>query len=133
MCIEESLHLFMLPKKKVFNKSEEKKKIKYFNKLCAFVSQGQMKECFFNTIFLVVYEKNKISRINNDNSSINSWELQRIFKDELKIFQYIWSILSLSLLLGPLWPGVVIPVRVLSMNQRDLFGNYLYLIEIPDV
>ena len=39
----------------------------------------------------------------------------------------IWSTLSLPLLLGPLWPGVVVPVRVLSMGQIELFNNLLYL------
>ena len=33
----------------------------------------------------------------------------------------MWSILSLPLLPGPLWPGVVAPDRVLSMGQIHLF------------
>ena len=28
----------------------------------------------------------------------------------------------------PLWPGVLKPIRVISMGQIDLFENYLYLI-----
>ena len=34
------------------------------------------------------------------------------------------NISSLSLLLGPLGPKVVIPVKVLSMGQMGLFENY---------
>ena len=33
----------------------------------------------------------------------------------------MWSTLSLPLLPGPLWPGVVAPNRVLSMVQIKLF------------
>ena len=36
----------------------------------------------------------------------------------------MWSILSLLLLPGPLWPIVVVPVGVPSMDQIELF-NYL--------
>ena len=39
----------------------------------------------------------------------------------------------LPLLLGPLWPGIVLYVRILSGGQRDLFANCLYLIGILDV
>ena len=39
-----------------------------------------------------------------------------------------WSCPSLPLLLGPLRPGVVVPVRVPSMDQIDLFKNYSYSI-----
>ena len=39
-----------------------------------------------------------------------------------------WSTLSLSLLWGPLWPRVVVPVRVPSMGKIDLFKNHLYLV-----
>ena len=42
----------------------------------------------------------------------------------------MWSISSLSLLPGPLWFRVVVPVRVPSMGQKDLFENYHYQIEI---
>ena len=41
----------------------------------------------------------------------------------------IWGvryILSLPLLPGPLWPGVVIPITVPNMSQIDLFKSYLY-------
>ena len=31
---------------------------------------------------------------------------------------------SLPLLPGPLWLGVVVPVRILSMSQIELFNNY---------
>ena len=34
---------------------------------------------------------------------------------------------SLLLLPGPLWPGVVVPVRVASMGQIELFNHLLYL------
>ena len=40
----------------------------------------------------------------------------------------MWSTSSLPLLPGPLRPGVVVPVRVPSMGQIDLFKSYLYLI-----
>ena len=36
-------------------------------------------------------------------------------------FLGMWSITSLSLLPGPLWPGVVAPDIVLSMSQIELF------------
>ena len=42
------------------------------------------------------------------------------------------STLSLPLLLGPIWPRVVILVKVPSTGQIDLFENYSYLIEILD-
>ena len=32
----------------------------------------------------------------------------------------MWDTLSLPLLPGPLWPGVVVPDRVLSMGQIEL-------------
>ena len=35
--------------------------------------------------------------------------------------------------LGWVWPSVVIPVRVLSMSQIDLFANYLYWIGILNI
>ena len=37
------------------------------------------------------------------------------------------SIPSLPLLPGPLWPGVVVPVRMLSMVQIEIFNPLLYL------
>ena len=45
----------------------------------------------------------------------------------------IWRVkktLWLPLLSGPLWPGVVVPVRVSIMGQTDV--SYLYLIGILD-
>ena len=39
----------------------------------------------------------------------------------------MWSTLSLPLLPGSLLPGVVVPVRVLSMGQIELFNHLLYL------
>ena len=36
-------------------------------------------------------------------------------------FWEMWSIPSLPLLPGPLWPRVVAPDRVLSMSQIELF------------
>ena len=41
----------------------------------------------------------------------------------------VQSILSLPLLLGPLWPSVVVYVKVLSV---DMFKSYLHSIEILD-
>ena len=38
----------------------------------------------------------------------------------------LWSTPSLPLLPGRLWPGVVVPIRVSSMDQIDPFENYLY-------
>ena len=32
----------------------------------------------------------------------------------------VWNALSLSLLLGPLWPREIVPVGVTSMGQREL-------------
>ena len=40
-------------------------------------------------------------------------------------FVWVWS-LSFPLLPGPLWSRVVVPVRVPSMGQIDLFESYLY-------
>ena len=37
---------------------------------------------------------------------------------------------SLPLFLGPLWSGMVVPVKVPSIDQIDLFKNYLYSIEL---
>ena len=42
----------------------------------------------------------------------------------------MWSILSLPLLLGPLWLEVVVPVRVSSMGQKELFDIWLRIIKI---
>ena len=44
------------------------------------------------------------------------------------VISEVWNTPSLALLPGPLSPGVVIPVRVSSMGQKDLFKNYSYLI-----
>ena len=38
---------------------------------------------------------------------------------------WIWSTPSLPLLSGPLWPGMVVPVRVPSMGQIEKF-NYIW-------
>ena len=43
----------------------------------------------------------------------------------LKLWE-MWSIISLPLLPGPLWPGVVAPDRVLSMGQIELFKIELF-------
>ena len=45
-------------------------------------------------------------------------------------FWAVWSTSSLLLLSGPLWLGVIIPVRIPSMGQIELFKNYLYSIGI---
>ena len=36
----------------------------------------------------------------------------------------VWSTSLLPLLPGPLWPGTVVPVRVPSIDQIDVFKNY---------
>ena len=45
----------------------------------------------------------------------------------------VWKIPSLTLLPGPLWPGMIVAVKVPSMDQIELFENYLYLIGILNV
>ena len=42
----------------------------------------------------------------------------------------MWSNSSLASLSGPLRPGVVVPVRVPSIDNLDLFQNYLYLLGV---
>ena len=42
----------------------------------------------------------------------------------------MWSTLSLFEIPGTFSPGVVVPVEVPSMDQIDLFENYLYLIRL---
>ena len=44
------------------------------------------------------------------------------------LFWRMCSIISLTLLPGLPWPGVMIPFRVSTMGQIGLFKNYLYLI-----
>ena len=39
----------------------------------------------------------------------------------------MWSIPSLPLLSDSLWPRMILPVRVLSMGQIELFNHLLYL------
>ena len=41
---------------------------------------------------------------------------------------WVWITPSLPSLPGPLWPRVVVPVRVPSMGQKDLFRNNSYSI-----
>ena len=38
----------------------------------------------------------------------------------------VWNILSLPLLLSPLWPEVVVLFRILSVSLIDLFKNYIW-------
>ena len=38
----------------------------------------------------------------------------------------MWNIPSLPLLLGTLWPEVVVPVSISSLGQINQFENYLY-------
>ena len=45
-------------------------------------------------------------------------------------FSEILNTPSLSLLPGPLWPGIVVPVWISSMGQIALFQNYWYLIRL---
>ena len=49
--------------------------------------------------------------------------------DEAPILElwWMWSTHSLPLLLGPLWPEMVVPIRVLSMGLTELFNDLLYL------
>ena len=42
----------------------------------------------------------------------------------------MWSIPSLPLLLGPLYPGVVVPIQVLFPGQIELFSHLLRVIFI---
>ena len=42
----------------------------------------------------------------------------------------MWSTPSLSLLSGLLWPGVIVPVRVSSVHQIELFNHLLNIIII---
>ena len=46
---------------------------------------------------------------------------------QFKTFGKMWSTPSLPLLLGPLWPWVVVPVRVLSKGQIDQLNYLLYM------
>ena len=39
----------------------------------------------------------------------------------------IWGMWSTPSLPLPLWPGVVVPVRVSSMGQIEIFNHFLYL------
>ena len=39
----------------------------------------------------------------------------------------MWNTLSLSLLPNSLGPGVVVPVKIPSMDQIELFNNLIYL------
>ena len=39
----------------------------------------------------------------------------------------MWSDQSLPLLPCPLWPGVVVPVRIPSLDRMELFNHLLYL------
>ena len=41
-------------------------------------------------------------------------------------FCEMWSTPLLPLLLGPLWPGVVVPVRVPSICLRELFHHFIW-------
>ena len=38
-------------------------------------------------------------------------------------FEDIWNTPSMPLLLGPHWPGVVVPFRVSSVSQTELFNH----------
>ena len=44
-----------------------------------------------------------------------------------------WNTSLLNLILGSLWPGVVVQVKVSSKGQIDLFENYLYQTGIFDI
>ena len=39
----------------------------------------------------------------------------------------MWSTSSLSLLPGPLWPGMVVPIRISFLGQTRILDNFLYL------
>ena len=72
----------------------------------------------------ILYE---LSTIQSDRPRLYSADPNWLYT-VLKIWE-TWSISSLLLFPVPLWPGVVIPVRVLSMVQIDLLKIYLYSIE----
>ena len=47
-------------------------------------------------------------------------------------FWGVWSILSLPIGSGSLWPGVIVSFRVPSMGKINRFKNHSYTIEILD-
>ena len=51
------------------------------------------------------------------------YDIEQSDSEALVMFELsgMWSTLSLPLLPGPLWPGVVAPDRVLAMGQIELF------------
>ena len=57
------------------------------------------------------------------------------YDDEVPVILELWGMWSppsLPLLPGPLWPGVVVPDRVLSMGQIRLTA-YLWLTELFEI
>ena len=66
----------------------------------------------------------------------NTWCSNYYTKLYLIVRPRFWSsgecgiLISLSLLLGPLWPGVVVLVWVSFRGQIDMFNNYSYFIGI---
>ena len=45
----------------------------------------------------------------------------------------MWSTLSLPSLPGPLWPRVVVPDRILSMGQIELFDIWTVYLCLPEL
>ena len=61
-----------------------------------------------------------------------SWEWHKTASDdEAPVLEHcgMWNTLALPLLPGPLWPGVVEPVRVPCRSYRELFNHWLYFEE----
>ena len=64
----------------------------------------------------------------------NTTHLKRgscVYVDEAPVLELlgVWNTLSLPLILSPLWPRMVAPIRVPSMDQMDLSKNYSYINE----
>ena len=54
---------------------------------------------------------------------------------EIPVMEMLWGIrstLSLPLFQSPLWPGMVAPDSVLSMDQIELFDIYLSSVQAND-
>ena len=87
---------------------------------CSAICRGLIwyKQMHFNW-FHILYSS-EVSRI---------WRKSE-FDGEVPVLEIwrVWSTPSLPLLVCPFWSGVVVPLRVPSMDQIDLLKNYSYLI-----
>ena len=73
--------------------------------------------------------------LDRNTSKLVSWVLHLIaFGGEIPILDLsgVWSTPSFPLLPGSLWPGVMVPDRIPSMSQIDLFKRFLNEIGIID-